>query len=174
MHVHHKGMKRRGGAGRARFITFSCVNRRRILATPRLRDVVSSHLRDWIGPHGISLHAWVVMSNHVHLLLTPRSEELPRSLAAFKHDIAVEVLRTVAGETMLWQPGGGYDREIWSHQHFWKTFEYIHHNPCFAGVAKLPSEWRWSSAREWFGRPRSDAPRVDPPPEDLVDLVGTS
>ena len=166
-------MKRRGSPGVVRFITFSCAQRKRLLATPHIRDLVTAELRAWIGSHDIAMHAWVVLSNHIHLLVTPRSGDLGRALAVLKKDIAIEVLPHLRDVPTLWQAGGGYDREIWSHQHFWKTFHYIHQNPCVAGLAKLPSDWRWSSATEWFGRPREHAPRVEPPPDWLIDLVGT-
>ncbi len=166
-------MRRRGSAGTVRFITFSCAQRKRLLATPRLRDLVTFQLRAWIEPHDIAMHAWVVLSNHIHLLLTPRSGDLGRSLAILKKDTAIAVLPHLHNERKLWQAGGGYDREIWSHQHFWKTYHYIHQNPCVAGLAKLPTDWRWSSATEWFGRPRDHAPQVEPPPDWLIDLSGT-
>jgi putative transposase len=169
-----KGLRRRGGVGQVRFLTFSCEQRRRLLSLPRHRDLVVRHLGSWIDAHDIALHAWVVLSNHVHLLLTPRSRCVGRSLAMLKQGLAHELLQELEGERSLWQAGGGYDRLIWSHQHFWRSFDYIHQNPCTAGLAKLPEDWRWSSAREWYGKPRADAPRVEPPPDDLIDLIGTS
>jgi REP element-mobilizing transposase RayT len=169
-----KRLRRRGGVGQVRFLTFSCEHRRRLLSLPRHRDLFAKHLGAWIGAHDIALHAWVVMSNHVHLLLTPRSGCIAQSLSVLKQELATELLRELEGERALWQAGGGYDRLIWSHQHFWKSFDYIHRNPCTTGLAKLPEDWRWSSAREWYGKPRVDAPQVEPLPDNLIDLVGTS
>ena len=98
-------MKRRGSPGVVRFVTFSCAQRKRLLATPQIRDLVTSRLREWIEPHDIAVHAWVVLSNHIHLLLTPRSGDLGRALAVLKKDIAIEVLPHLRDSPRLWQAG---------------------------------------------------------------------
>jgi REP element-mobilizing transposase RayT len=95
-----------------------------------------------------SLHAFVIMPNHVHLLCTPVV-----SLA--------EVLRRIKGPTArlangllarhgvkFWQEEY-FDRIVRIGDEFGRIRRYIEWNPVKAGLVALPEEFRWSSA--WRG-----------------------
>jgi REP element-mobilizing transposase RayT len=53
-----------------RFVTFSCLHRNHWLAHPETRDAVNRLISDGAARGDIRLHAWVIMSNHIHLLAT--------------------------------------------------------------------------------------------------------
>ena len=59
-------------------------------------------------------------------------------------------------ERHFWQPGGGYDRNIFSTKALMSVVNYIHANPVRRGLVEDPLDWEWSSARWWAGR-RDDA-----------------
>jgi putative transposase len=62
----------------------------------------------------------------------------------------------------FWQPGGGFDRNIFREKTVPGVIEYIHNNPVRRGLADDSLEWKWSSARFWAGH--FDAPiRMDEP-----------
>ena len=49
----------------------------------------------------------------------------------------------------FWQPGGGYDRNIWTAQELHEKIRYIHNNPVRRGLVEQAQQWRWSSYRAW-------------------------
>jgi putative transposase len=127
------------------------------------------------------LWAYVVMPEHVHVLLCPRDAtyEMRRVLVALKRpvsDAARGWLSATRNRTWLqrptveypsrrvfrfWQPGGGYDRNIVHVRTVPAVVEYIHANPVRRRLADTPLDWCWSSARFWAGQ--SDVPiRMDP------------
>ncbi len=46
----------------------------------------------------------------------------------------------------FWQPGGGYDENIWSSKAIIEVIDYIHANPVRLGLTERPTDWKWSSA----------------------------
>ncbi len=163
-------LRRRGGADESRFLTFSCRNRAHLLDGAQRKDHLVRVLRDRVAPTSIELHAWVVMSNHVHLLLTPRATPIDRWLAQLKGGFTTSLVEWPGGA--FWQRGGGFDRAIWSVDEFEEKFRYIHLNPVRAGFVDNAEGYRWSSARDWFIAPRASAPRLFERPAELTHAAG--
>jgi putative transposase len=155
-------MRRRGGRGETRFLTCSCLDGRHFLRSQTSRRAVLQGLSDLIESDSIALHAWVIMGNHLHLLLTPRHVELEESLAVFKTGVALAIAKEIPAPSQVWERGGGFDRLVWSDRAYWSILSYIHFNPVKAGLAPLPEEWQWSSARDWT-RQRRNTPPVSHP-----------
>jgi REP element-mobilizing transposase RayT len=97
------------------------------------------------APADYCLHAWVVMPNHVHLMLTPNIEP-SIALRRLKGTSAREAnqLLGLTGQP-FWQ-AESYDRLVRSHAEFERIEEYIVQNPVRAGLARSEEEYRWSSA----------------------------
>lgn len=91
------------------------------------------------------LHAFVVMPNHVHVLLSPL-RELERITNGLKGVTAREANR-ILGRTgaPFWQDET-YDHWIRDGAQFARVRRYIEQNPVTAGLANSPSDWPWSSA----------------------------
>jgi putative transposase len=85
------------------------------------------------------LHAFVVMPDHIHLLLTTGS--LPRAMkhirGGFSHDLA--------STFEVWQPDYD-DREILSENEYLNARDYIHQNPVRAGLVANAEDYPYSSA----------------------------
>lgn len=95
------------------------------------------------------LIAYVVMPNHVHLLLRPL-ENTP--LSAIMHSIksyTAHRANAMLGRTGSFWSREYFDRFIRDHDHLLKTIDYIHNNPVKAGLCRRPADWRFSSA---YGR----------------------
>jgi putative transposase len=157
-----KQMRRRGERGEARFLTFSCSEGRHFLATRIVQRAIVKTLDDLVAQGAFTLHAWVVMGNHVHLLLTPETQSVVLSLSILKMEAARAVIAPRDGSHQIWERGGGFDRLVWSDQAYWNIFTYIHFNPVKAGLASTPLDWLWSSARDWL-RMRRYTPPVQHP-----------
>jgi putative transposase len=49
----------------------------------------------------------------------------------------------------FWQPGPGYDRNVWSLDELREKVDYIHANPIRRKLVDGPADWVWSSYRAW-------------------------
>jgi REP element-mobilizing transposase RayT len=92
------------------------------------------------------LHAFVVMPNHVHLLITPRLP-LPRIMNGIKGATARKA-NCILDRTgkHFWQDES-FDHWVRTPIEFERILTYIEWNPVSAGMAAKPEEWPWSSAR---------------------------
>ncbi|GAG42538.1 unnamed protein product, partial [marine sediment metagenome] len=50
----------------------------------------------------------------------------------------------------FWQPGGGYDRNLWTVGRIHEKIHYVHANPVRRGLVERPDHWPWSSCRAWM------------------------
>ena len=120
---------------------------------------------------GYHLHAWVVMPNHVHVLVEPLAgKNIGEIIAAWKSVSTRRMLATgskpgsatvlgrnpparrpsirAAVKRHIWQPDY-WDRYIRNERHYRAVIEYIHQNPVKAGLVANTEDWPWSSARGW-------------------------
>jgi putative transposase len=146
--------------GAARFLTFSCHDQRRIFAPWSHADQFAQALCDYARSGDIELHAWALMPDHVHMLLTPHDSNLAQSLSLFKQSVARRLAQLDGASIPLWRPGGGYDRTVYSCGEFKEKREYIHRNAVRAGLVATAAEWRWHSWHEQCGKSREDMPRI--------------
>ena len=153
--------------GHAHELTFSCYRNRPFLSS----RLYCLHLCEAISVarQRFYFHVWayVLMPNHVHLLIYPTLEsyDIAEILQNIKQSVSRRAIRAArrSGADVLqqffagsksrqyrfWQSGGGYDRNIVSKVVLLKTINYIHNNPVRAGLVKSPEEWEWSSFQDW-------------------------
>ncbi len=162
-----KRLHRREISGDVRFLTFSCHRRLPLLSDSVIRDLVINTLEIARERCQFELFAWVVMPEHVHLLLRPdlgtadaadicRAVKQPVAQRAIRqwresHDQTLDRLVVTDGRTRFWQAGGGFDRNVRTEAEFFRELWYIHTNPVTRGLVTHPTEWAWSSARTYLG-----------------------
>jgi putative transposase len=61
----------------------------------------------------------------------------------------------------FWQPGGGYDKNLWNQRPINNVIDYIHANPVRRGLVERPTDWMWSSASVYAGI-SADPLAIDP------------
>ncbi len=154
----------------AHFLTFSCYKRLPLFDSDISCQWLIDSLRVVRDTQQVSLIAYVIMPEHVHLLIHPRTEsyQISRILAAIKRPVSklarawytqhdpkmMNTLRVEQGDRVnfrFWQAGGGYDRNITDRDSIRQIADYIHGNPVRRGLAQQPTDWDWSSARYWAG-----------------------
>ncbi len=96
---------------------------------------------------GCAVHAYVLMTNHVHLLLTPRTADGPgRLMQRLGQRYVQHVNRTYQRSGTLWE-GRYRSCLIQAERHLLATYRYIDLNPVRAGLVADPAGYRWSSHR---------------------------
>lgn len=117
----------------------------RWLADPAIADLVDTALRQFDDDR-YRLHAWVVMPNHVHLLLTPmQGFTIGELVASWKKYSARRANERLNRGGPFWQREY-FDRYIRSERHYVFAVHYIEHNPVTAGLCAEARDWRWGSA----------------------------
>ena len=89
---------------------------------------------------------WVVMPNHVHVLVEILgSWRLREVLHSWKSFTSKEAGKLLGPGGRFWQEDY-FDRYIRDTEHYSRTVEYIRQNPVKAGLAQIPEAWHFSSA----------------------------
>jgi REP element-mobilizing transposase RayT len=102
------------------------------------------HLERVVRRPGWELLSFVVLSNHLHLLLKTPRPNLGRAMQAFLSAYALGSVRRQRRQGHLFQ--GRYKAElIEDESYYWTVSRYIHLNPVRARVVARPDQWAWSS-----------------------------
>ncbi len=105
-------------------------------------DLVCDNLAD----AGVSVWAYCLMPNHVHLVAVPeRENSLARWLRVVHHRHARRVNAAHGWSGHLWQER--FYSCVMDESHLLAAARYVELNPVRAGICERPEEWRWSSAR---------------------------
>jgi putative transposase len=105
----------------------------------------------WLHEYAIEarcdLNAYVLMTNHVHLLLTPKDLSSPGTLMKrLGHRYVQYINWTYQRSGTLWE--GRYKSCIAQHEHYaLSCYRYIELNPVRAKMVSHPADYRWSSYR---------------------------
>ncbi|MFT3742385.1 MAG: transposase [Gammaproteobacteria bacterium] len=119
-----------------------------ILSKPEIAQIVIDNWH-WFDEQRYKLHAFVVMPNHVHLLIRVfEGNALSHIIHGWKSYTANRIKQFVRAPTTIWQ-ADYWDRFIRDQDHFNRVVEYIHYNPVKAGICEKPSYWPYSSAFEY-------------------------
>ena len=114
---------------------------------------------------GFDVFAYVVMPEHVHMVLLPGDGKIAPVLRGIKQgfgqrmirryrerkDPVLEYIQDSDGLVRFWQRGGGHDRNVRDDASMRASIEYIHFNPVKRGYAERGEDWRWSSAGDYAG-----------------------
>ena len=151
-------------------MTFSCFNGHDFFLGERFCLWFIENL-DLCRNYGMyKIISYVIMPNHVHLLIAPNADDynISKLLASIKipitrrihyhrSEISDALLQKMIDESpsriinRFWQRGGGYDRNLQSKQAIMASIQYMHANPVRKGLVNAPEDWKWSSAAFYTG-----------------------
>jgi putative transposase len=123
------------------FITTVTNNRRRLFQVPANAELFLETLQHYRTAGAYKLHAFVVMPDHVHLLLTPHAKTISQVMNLIKGAFS----RRLASNFPIWQRGFA-DHLVLDAAHFESRRTYIHQNPVRANLAPTPEAYPYSSA----------------------------
>ena len=107
-------------------------------------------LRDHCKAARVAVWAWVLMPNHVHLILVPSDRDgLRRALSRVHRTYAGEIHARLKRSGHFWQ--GRFGCVAMDEPHLYAAFRYVALNPVRAGLVKRAQDWRWSSTRAQLG-----------------------
>lgn len=131
--------------------------RRFILESDSDKLVYIDLLRQYCSLYDLSVLGYCLMSNHVHLVVTPR-----------KNDSLVLALKNTHGRyAAYWNAAHSSSGHVWQGRyyscpldlpHMWSALRYTELNPIRAGIVSDPEAYRWSSAAAHCGTEQPDLP----------------
>src|SRR6059036_3053186 len=117
------GLTRFHQSGQSHFVTFCCYHRRRLLTTDESRRIFESALERVRRSYRLYLYGYVVMPEHVHLLLSePQRDTLADALKSLKQGVS---RRLIGDVEHFWQKRY-YDFNIRNYPQFVEKLRYIH------------------------------------------------
>src|SRR3954462_2786625 len=151
---HRKTCHRYNDPVHAHALTFSCFHRQPFLSKDRSRGWFIDAVDRARITHHFHVWAYVIMTEHVHLLLWPTlpDYDISEILNSIKQSVSKRALLFVRRETpaflvrmedhqpngslhyRFWQRGGGYDRNVVEPATVHQQIEYIHNNPVRRGL----------------------------------------
>jgi putative transposase len=105
------------------------------------------YLREYAARYGCAVHAYCLMTNHVHLLLTPSAPESCALLMKHLGQCYVQTFNRAHKHTgTLWE-GRFHSCLVPTERYVLGCYRYIELNPVRAGMVTAPEEYEWSSFR---------------------------
>jgi len=160
MKVVRNPLKRFYGRRDLHFVTFSCYRRRAYLGTARARSRFVRILDEVRLRHGFALIGYVVMPEHVHLLIgEPQKGDPSKTLQVLKQKVSRSLrgrqahtdkqlrlpFATEVQESLAFWQRRFYDFNVWSEKKLREKLNYMHRNPVARKLVSHPKDWPWSS-----------------------------
>jgi putative transposase len=173
-----KGLRRRYGLRHLHFITCSCYRRLPLLASTRAKNLFVKILAEVRDRYGFALAGYVVMPNHIHLLIGEPATDTPSTvMQVLKQRVSRRLRRQPrrppssrqlklpfrsSSESLLrfWQYRF-YDFNVWSQTKFVEKLHYVHMNPVKRKLVAHPKHWPWSSF-SFYSKKEPGLIRIDP------------
>jgi putative transposase len=134
------------GSPRTFFTTTRTAGGKALFQTKRMADLFIDVLRSYMRTGKIIVHDFVVMPNHVHILMTvPGEISLEKAMQLIKGGFSFRAKKELGFRGEIWQRGFS-DVRIVDEQSFQQHRAYIHNNPVKAGLASSPEEYPSGSA----------------------------
>jgi putative transposase len=132
------------------FVTTHAWQRREVFRESGPAELVVHQLLDCRDRGFYELHAFVLMPDHLHLLLTPSGDTTPEmALQMIKGGSSYKIRSELGFRWPVWQPGF-HDRWLRDEGEYRTRAEYMRQNPMKARLAERAEEYPWSSANGQF------------------------
>ena len=154
------------------FLTFQIINWIDLFTRQRYRDVFLDSLRYCQKQKNLEVHAYVVMSNHIHCILSSHDFNLSKTIGELKSFTSKSIIESIKegpesrrewilgqfryfakkhkrnSEYQMWTHDN-YPVELESNKFMDQKLNYIHENPVRAGIVLKPEDYLYSSARNY-------------------------
>ena len=158
------------------YVTFQVVNWVDLFSRQVYRDIIIDSFKYCQSNKELEIYAFVVMSNHIHILLRSGIGKLSDTIRDFKSHTAKQILLAIEMEQESrrdWmlnlfefaakQHKRNEKYQVWTHENhaeiiysdkfLFQKMSYIHNNPVRAGIVENPEDYLYSSARYLADKP---------------------
>jgi putative transposase len=157
------------------FLTSTVVDWVDIFTRPVYRHLIIDSLKYCINEKGLELYAWVIMSNHLHMVVASSPGfDLSGTIRDFKKHTSKQITAAIFNENesrkewmlkrfeiagkddlkiknyKFWQDGNEA-KPIYGFEFLKQKIEYIHYNPVKAEIVDFPEQYKFSSAKDYAG-----------------------
>lgn len=157
------------------FITFATVEWVDVFTRQSYRDIFLESIRYCQKEKGLIVYSWCLMSNHVHMIVRSKYEDLSGTIRDLKKFTSKKILKEIQHSNLesrkdwmleIFMKAGERNSNNQSYQ-FWRQdnrpieifsngvidqkMEYVHQNPVVAGLVENAEDYLYSSARDYAG-----------------------
>jgi putative transposase len=156
------------------FVTFTVIGWIDVFSRECYKETIISSLKYCQEHKGLSLHAWVIMTNHLHLIISSNSnkiENLVRDIKKFTSKQIVAAIKENTSESRkewmlnIFHYAGrnnmnNKDIQFWkqdyhpveliTYERFTQRLNYLHENPVRSGLVWEPWHYKYSSAIDYY------------------------
>jgi putative transposase len=143
------------------FVTANVFQRKSLFQVEKIAALFIEVLMNYRTEKKYLLYEFVVMPDHLHLIITPTQITLERALQLIKGGFSFRLNKNLKVKKEVWQPSF-LDRRIRDSLEYQKFKDYIWQNPVKRFLAKIPEQYPYSSANPDF--------RLDPVPQRLKPI----
>ncbi|UIR57386.1 transposase [Sphingobacterium sp. SRCM116780] len=165
------------------FITFAVVNWIDVFSRVCYKEIVVESLKFCIAEKGLNLYAWVIMSNHIHLIATAKEGyelvNIIRDLKKYTSKMIIASIETNTQESrkewMIWMfkragvknsnnklyqfwQQDNHPIELSTNEMLTQRLNYLHENPVAAGLVSEAQHYKYSSAVDYYEERRGFVP----------------
>ncbi|NJN28641.1 MAG: transposase [Cyclobacteriaceae bacterium] len=158
------------------FVTLTIVGWIDLFTRPDYKYMIVESIKYCQKEKGLIVHAWCIMSSHVHLIISKRGEpglsEILRDIKKYTSKKTIELLEVINesrkewllkafelaadkikrnSKYKVWQDGN-HPVLLDTNEMMQQRLDYIHNNPVEAGIVDEPEYYVFSSARDYAGR----------------------
>ena len=160
------------------FTTSTVIDWLDVFTRPVYKRIVVDSLRYCQAQKGLDIYAWVLMTNHLHLLAGINNPnvaigDVMRDFKKFTNKSIIKAIQDNAQESRkewlldrFWFRGandkkvsdfkfwkeGSHIETIYSYEFYRQKLDYIHNNPVRQEIVERPEEYLYSSARDYYGQ----------------------
>ncbi|RYG03120.1 MAG: transposase [Chitinophagaceae bacterium] len=164
-----------GDSSMPHFITFAVVNWIDVFSRECYKEIIAESLKFCIAEKGLNLHAWIIMSNHVHLVASAKEDaelfNIIRDLKKYTSKIIIASIESNTQESrkdwMLWMfkragaknsnnkvyqfwQQDNHPIELSTNEMVTQRLNYLHENPVRAGLVTEAQYYKYSSAVDYY------------------------
>ncbi|NOU46989.1 MAG: transposase [Bacteroidales bacterium] len=154
------------------FVTLTVVEWVDVFTRMNYKELIINNLKYCQENKGLEIYAYVIMTNHIHLIVRSNTNNLSGTLRDFKSYTSKELLKLVSipeesrqewmlrifsnaaykhkrnSVFQLWSHNN-HPELLWSNEFIEEKVDYIHQNPVRTGIVLHPEEYLFSSAKNY-------------------------
>jgi len=149
------------GSGWTYFVTTQAWNSTFIFQVVETAEIIVAKMLEYRDKRNYFLHDFVLMPNHLHVILTPCSASLEKCVQLIKGGSSFEIHKLRGSKSEIWQ-SGFHESRVTGPTDYEKKRDYVWFNPVAAKLVERPALWPYGSASGKFA--------MDPVPQGLKPI----